>query len=118
MALTKFNFSFNRAWKDSIRFKTLITQFENGKEQRRAKGLPRRVFKLKFEKATTKNSDAQDIWDFFVARKGRFEAFLWDYPKPDGTFEEVKVRFDMDVLERDAFLTAIYTHGITLIEVI
>jgi phage-related protein len=91
---------------------------ESGKEQRRSKGLPRRKFTLKFDKTTNYNDDAQEIWDFFRARKGRFEKFLWDYKKADGSVEEVTVRFDEDNLSREAFLTKAYSFGLTLIEVI
>lgn len=118
MALPKFDFKYNNAWEDEIRFNTLVTQFESGKEQRRAKGLPRRVFRLTFEKATTKNDDAEQIYQFFVARKGRFEPFLWDYPRSDGTVEEVTVRFDTDILNRQAFMQLMYSFGLTFIEVI
>ncbi|MFW5916456.1 MAG: DUF2460 domain-containing protein [Bacteroidota bacterium] len=116
--MEKFDFSYNRAWKDGIRYRTLISKMESGKEQRRGKGVGRRRFKLTFEKDTITSDDAQDIWDFFIARKGRLESFLWDYKKPDGSVEEVTVRFDMDFLERDAFLDLVYEHGVTLIEVI
>jgi len=118
MSLAKFDFKYKNAWQDGIRFNTLVTQFESGKEQRRAKGLPRRVFRLQFEKTTNYNDDVQSIWEFFVARKGRFEPFLWNYKKPDGSIEEVKVRFDEDILNRDVFLNKAYSFGLTLIEVI
>ncbi len=118
MALAKFVWKANRAWQDGIQYNTLITQYESGKEQRRSKGLARRTFSLQFEKATTTNSDAQEIWDFFMARRGRLEPFLWDYKKSDGSIEEVAVRFDMDALNRETFMNIIYSFGITLIEVI
>lgn len=118
MALAKFVWKANRAWQDGIQYNTLITQYESGKEQRRSKGLPRRKFILEFEKATITNSDAQEIWDFFMARRGRLESFLWDYPKSDDSIEEVTVRFDMDALNRETFMNIIYSFGITLIEVI
>jgi phage-related protein len=118
MALTKFDFKYKNAWVDGIRFNTLVTQFESGKEQRRAKGSPRRIFRLQFDKTTNYNDNAQEIWDFFVARKGKFESFHWDYPKSDGAVEEVEVRLDTDLLERNAFLNKAYSFGLTLIEVI
>ena len=118
MALAKFDFSYNRAWQDGIQYNTLVTQFESGKEQRRSKGLPRRKFKLKFEKENMSNNEAQQIWDFFRARKGKFEAFHWDYTHSDGTVEEVKVRFAQDELSRDVFMETIYKHGLDFIEVI
>ena len=118
MALAKFVWKANRAWQDGIQYNTLITQYESGKEQRRSKGLPRRKFILQFEKATTINADTQEIWEFFIARRGRFETFLWDYQKSDGTTEEVTVRFDMDALNRETFMSIVYSFGIALIEVI
>lgn len=116
--MEKFDFEYKNAWQDGIKFNTIVTKMESGKEQRRAKGSPRRVFRLTFDKTTNYNNDAQAMWEFFVARKGKFETFLWDYPKPDGTVEEVTVRFDTDELSREAFLTKAYSFGLTLIEVI
>ena len=118
MALAKFIFGYKRGWTDYIKFKTLITEFESGKEQRRSKGLPRRVFKLEFEKSPILNDEANQMYQFFVARKGKFEPFLWDYPKSDGTTEEVTVRFDIDNLNRNRFIDKLYKFGLTLIEVI
>ena len=118
MALEKFDFSYNRAWQDGIKYNTLVTQFESGKEQRRFKSLPRRKFQLNFEKQNMTNTEAQNIWDFFKARKGRYGSFLWDYKKSDGTVEEVTVRFAQDELNRDVFMETLYNHGLKLIEVI
>lgn len=117
MALAKFDWEANRAWEDEVNYKTLITQFEGGKEQRRSKGERPRVFRLKFEKQTTTKDDAHEIYEFFRAREGQFEPFYWDYEKSDGTTEEVKVRFNSDTLSREAFLNLLYTFGLTFIEV-
>ena len=118
MALPKFTWKANRAYQDGIVFTTLISQFESGKEERRSKGLPRRTFRLEFEKSMTTSNDAKEIWDFFVARKGRFEAFEWDYEHEDGTIETVKVRFNTDTLTREVFMNIIYRFGLQFIEVI
>lgn len=118
MVLAKFDFKYKNAWEDEINFKTLITQFESGKEQRRSKGESRRKFRLTFDKTTNYNNDAQEMWDFFVARKGRFESFLFDYKKADDTVEEVEVRFAEDSLSREVFLNKAYSFGLELIEVI
>lgn len=118
MALPKFTWKANRAYQDGIVFNTLITEFESGKEQRRSKGLPRRIFKLEFEKENTTKTEATEIWNFFVARKGRFEPFEWDYEKDDGTIETVTVRFNSDALNRDVFMNIIYKFGLSFIEVI
>lgn len=118
MALEKFDFEYKNSWEDEIRFNTLITQFENGKEQRRSKSPPRRVFRLEFDKTTNYNDDAQEMWEFFVARKGRFEPFYFDWEKPNGEIEEVKVRFNEDTMSREAFINKAYSFGLELIEVI
>lgn len=118
MSLEKFNFEYKNAWQDEIKFKTIITQFEGGKEQRKTVGPPRRKFTLQFDKTNNYNNDAQAMWDFFVARQGKFEPFLFDYKKSDGTVEEVKVRFDTDTLNREAFKNIAYSYGLELIEVL
>lgn len=118
MALAKFDFTHKREWSDGIKFNTLVTQMDGGKEQRREKSPPRRFFIMQFEKSTISNNDAQYIYDFFVARRGKLESFLWDYKKSDGSIEEVKVRFDQDALEREAFLNLVYRFGLKMIEVL
>src|SRR5690606_39198395 len=60
-----------------VLFRTLITQFESGKEQRRAKGSPRRRFELTFRKDQV---DANELWSFYQARKGAYGVFLWSNP--------------------------------------
>ena len=118
MSLAKFDFEYKNAWQDEISFNTLVTKFENGKEQRRAKRPPIRRFVLEFDKTTNYNDDAQAMWEFFIARKGKFEPFLFDYKKSDGSTEEVKVRFNIDNLSREAFKTMAYSYGIPLREVL
>lgn len=69
-----------------IKYPTLITTFESGKEQRRNKGEPRRRWILGFMKEET---DADNIWQFYNDRKGEFEAFDWITPEG----ELVRARF-------------------------
>lgn len=116
--MEKFDFNYNNAWEDSIQFNTLITEFESGREQRRTKGKEKRRFVLSFGKTTNYDNQAQEIWEFFVDHRGRAIPFLFDYKKPDGSVEEVKVRFDVDEMNREAFLTKAYTFGLPLKEVI
>jgi len=97
---------------ESIRYRTLITQFESGREQRRAKGTPRRRWTLRFRKDQV---DADEIWAFYQARKGAFEAFLWTNPLDGQTYT---VRFERDDLTRNVFWKCVYEIGLTLIEVV
>lgn len=98
--------------KEGIQFNNLITEFESGREQRRAKGVPRRTWKLTFKKD---QADADAIWNFYVARKGTFEPFSWISPIDGKTYN---VRFMQDSLERSALWKVLYNFGLDLIEVI
>ena len=97
---------------ESIHYRTLITEFESGKEQRRSKGTPRRRWSLKFRKDQV---DADAIWSFYVARKGAYQAFTWTNPV-DGVTH--RVRFADDNLTRQVFWRLCYEYGITFLEVI
>ena len=69
-----------------IQYKTLISRFDDlGTEQRKQKWLyPRRVVTLKY-KALSK-SEARTLWQFYLERKGSYEAFNWFHPFSD-TYE-------------------------------
>jgi len=95
---------------ESVVFQTAITRFESGREQRRARGLPRRRWRLRFRKG---EADANDIWDFYVAMNGPFEPFLWGNPVDHKAYW---VRF-ADILTRRAMWRAVYEFGIELVEV-
>ncbi len=97
---------------EEIRFRTLITPFESGKEQRRSKGVPRRVWTMKFSRL---KAEGDQIWAFYVARKGVYEAFLWTNPI-DG--QQYTVRFLEDSLSRTDFYNLAYEFGLKIIEVV
>lgn len=59
---------------ESIKYLTLITEFENGKEQRRSKwAYPLREYRLKLKWYSETNMNT--IWDFYIARKGAYDSF-------------------------------------------
>lgn len=97
---------------EEVLFRTLITQFESGREQRRAKGSPRRRWELRFRKGQL---DADALWAFYVARRGAYEPFLWENPV-DG--QAYLVRFERDNLSRNVLWRAAYEYGLGLIEVL
>src|SRR5690606_12791935 len=97
---------------ESIQFRTLITRFESGREQRRAKGSPRRRWELRFRKDQV---DADELWTFYVARRGAYEPFLWENPV-DG--QAYLVRFERDNLSRTVLWRAAFEYGLGLIEVL
>ncbi len=97
---------------EEVHFNTLITVYETGKEQRRSKGEPYRVWTIRFQKL---KADADAIWDFYTARKGAFEAFTWKSPLDGLTYN---VRFADDILSKQTFWKIISSYGIRLKEVI
>jgi hypothetical protein len=61
---------------EEIGFKTLISQFENGTEQRRNKwSRGKRQFTLVYN--VLEIAEIEILWDFYVARKGSFESFYF-----------------------------------------
>jgi len=66
-----------------LRFKTLTNAFDDlGEERRKRKFLyPRRDITLAYEWLSV--SDAQTLWEFYVARSGPYEAFNFFLPSPD-----------------------------------
>lgn len=95
---------------ESVTFQTAITRFESGREQRRARGLPRRRWRLRFRKD---EADANAIWDFYVAMNGPVDPFLWGNPVDRQAYW---VRFP-GPLTRRAIRRAVYEFGIELVEV-
>lgn len=60
----------------SPRWKTLVSEFESGAETRKRKWLyPRRRIELRY--ANVPIGKAETLWEFYIARSGRFEAFSW-----------------------------------------
>ena len=105
----------------STKFKTLLQKLGNGREQRIAKyPTPLSEYKLKLSNRRIADIHAvtTGLYDFYLARKGSFEAFYIDdplstaVPKP-----EILVRFGEDNLDEDYFMTLLENVGITLIQV-
>lgn len=95
---------------ESVQFRTLVTQFESGREQRRVKGVPRRRWRLQFRKGQV---DIDDLWAFYLARRGPVEPFLWEHPVTGQTH---LVRFP-ERLTRRVLWRVLYEVGLELLEV-
>jgi hypothetical protein len=82
-------------------WKTIVSAFDSGKEQRRQKQTYAKYdVKLKFENLT--NSQMQTLWNFYIARRGSYEAFHFYTPDTadwDGLYigvgDATKVIFDI-----------------------
>lgn len=60
-------------------YRTLVTDFQSGKEQRRQLwSFPKRSFALKYGALDQSESDI--VYNFFNARKGRFETYTFFFP--------------------------------------
>jgi len=60
---------------------TLISNFDDGSEQRRQKSLYAR-YNVRLQYKSLSAANAQTIWDFYMARRGAFEAFYFFDPSP------------------------------------
>ena len=60
-----------------MRFKTLVSNFDDkGEEKRKSKwAYPKRSVSLQYKAAS--KSEAKTLWQFYQARKGQYESFVW-----------------------------------------
>jgi len=111
--MSDFNYSADRVVEEEITYKTLITEFENGYEQRRKKwDSPLRQFKLQFKTRT--QSELEDIRDFFTGKYGAYTSFTWTNPNDS---EEYTVRFKEDSFGFRRVAYQIYDCEVIFIEV-
>jgi phage-related protein len=118
-----FDFQYNKAYKVSSNWKTIVDEVYSGGEQRRNMWTnSRKKWSLEFDKNAT---DVSAILDFFDARKGRYEAFNWTWQATHpitgknmgGDGQEYLVRFDDDELNFEHLAAGYKKFQITLIEV-
>jgi phage-related protein len=119
----RFDFQYKRAYQASIMWNTAIDDVYSGGEQRRNLWTaPRRKWILEFSKNST---DTNAIMDFFNARRGRYEAFLWTWQdvhpvtgeNMGGDGRTYTVRFEDDELNLEHLALGYTKFQITLVEV-
>jgi len=111
--MADFTYSVDRVVTEEVIFNTLISEFENGYEQRRAKwSSPLRRFKLIARNRT--QTEMENIRDFFLNKKGAYSSFTWENPN-DST--EYTVRFEKDSLEIKRVAYQIYDISFNFMEV-
>ena len=82
------------AFEDKTTFNTLVTEFENGVEQRRAKwATPIKSWKFVYKNRTA--SELSTLQTLFENKKGRYSSWTWTNPVDSQTYT---VRFDTDEL--------------------
>lgn len=112
-----FNFPYKQAHVSAVEFNTIVDEMFTGKEQRRDLwSTPRRKWALSFEK---NQIDRDAFINFFIAQKGRKNAFnwVWDSAK-GGDGQTYTVRFDTDELDFSVLEMGYSTFSITLVQVV
>ena len=94
-------------------WKTLVSSFENGAEQRRSKWSQSLVeYKLQFTNRPQAELDA--LLSLFNTKKGAFSSFTWAHP---ASSEDVVVRFKEDSLSYVAVAFGVYNFEFELVQV-
>ncbi len=100
-------------YEENIRFKTLVSEFENGYEQRRSKwAAPLRVFHLTYRNRSS--SDLGTLKTLFTTKMGMATPFTWTNPNDS---VEYSVRFQEDSFNFQNKAYGIYDVEFTLVQV-
>lgn len=77
-----FSYTIDTPYEEELRFNTIVSESEGGREQRYKKwARPRRTFRIRLDARS--NTDATDVWDFYKRHSGSFDSFL--FPNPSET---------------------------------
>lgn len=111
--MSDFSYDIDRVIEEEITHNTLITEYENGYEQRRRKwDSPLRRFKLKAKTRT--QTEMENLRDFFTGKSGALTSFTWTNPN-DST--EYTVRYEDDSLAIKRVAYQVYDLDFTFLEV-
>jgi len=88
MSTQEFWFSVNAPIEDETVFNTLVTRYEDGKEQRRAKWSRAKGSYTVILRGRTQTV-AQQVWDFFTARQGAYDTFYFENPNENPVTNEI-----------------------------
>lgn len=106
----KYGYSFGK----EIEFRTLVSNFENGAEQRRAKwSQGKRKFTVTYNAVSPANMTI--LYDFYVARKGSFESFNFTDPITSTVYA---VRFVDNKMSFEEFTYNVRRTGLQMIQVL
>lgn len=98
----EFIWDINIPFKEEVNWNTLVTRYEDGKEQRRQKWAdPKRSYEITLKSRT--DTESQQVWDFYNAREGAFGTFYFENPNESpvtsellGTGNGVNLSFQLD----------------------
>lgn len=98
----------------NLEYKTLVSQFESGYEQRRQKRQnPIRSWRLEFKNRTI--TEFETMQTLIASKKGQMTAFLWT--DPDDSVQYT-VRFSADKLERTKEFYGLVNFNVDLVQVL
>ena len=79
MSNETFDFTLDTPFEEDIRYLTVISESEGGKEQRYQKWQrPKRSFRVKLD--ARQAAETNNIWRFYTRKKGAFDSFLFSNP--------------------------------------
>lgn len=111
--MSDFNYLPDFIFEESLEYKTMVSEFENGIEQRRRKwSKPQKKWLLRFSNKS--KQDMQAVRDFFKSKYGAFYPFVWENPN-DGI--AYTVRFDKDSFKFNLKAYEVYDFELEFIEV-
>ena len=111
--MSDFNYTPDFTVDEAVQYKTLVSEFENGVEQRRRKWEnPLRKWTLRFKHRTL--ADMNNVRDFFMSKYGALTAFTWTNPNDS---VENTVRFVEDSFKFVLRAYQIYDFELDFIEV-
>ena len=82
-----FNFQPDSPFDEEIRWETIVSESEGGKEQRYQKWQrPKRTFRLRLDARYL--TETNNLWRFYNRHKGRFDSFLFQNPNENPVTSE------------------------------
>lgn len=99
--------------KEKIFYDTLITSLVGAEKRRSRHTTVTRYWTLNYH--AIHDGDCGYLWDFFNARKGKYESFTFIHPESEVSYT---ARFVDDILKRKEIGLNLFDVGIELVEVI
>ena len=102
MSTQEFSWAVNIPFVEQVDWNTLVTNYEDGKEQRRQKwSQPKRTFSISLKGRS--DTDIDEIWAFYKAREGSYDTFYFVNPNENpvsgedvGTGDGTTTSFTLD----------------------
>jgi len=111
--MSEFSYNCDFPVEETVMQKTVVSEFENGFEQRRQKWAnPLRSFNLVFSCRT--KTEMENVRNFFTTKKGALTSFTWTNPNDS---VEYTVRFKEDSFKYQQISYRIYDFELELIQV-